>query len=71
MPFEIANISCENPEAAAHTRIGWFARCRNNPRAFAVQSWSGELANRYPNGTQKEMLARADRLARIRSTWPR
>src|SRR3954453_10835753 len=24
MPFEIANIQCENPEAAAHTRIGWF-----------------------------------------------
>ncbi|MGH6701941.1 MAG: molybdopterin cofactor-binding domain-containing protein, partial [Bradyrhizobium sp.] len=38
MPFEIANIQCENPEAAAHTRIGWFRSVSNSPRAFAVQS---------------------------------
>jgi len=45
MPFEIANIQCENPEAAAHTRIGWFRSVSNIPRAFAVQSMVGELAH--------------------------
>src|ERR1700676_1465115 len=44
MPFEIANIQCENPEAAAHTRIGWFRSVSNIPHAFAVQSMVGELA---------------------------
>lgn len=44
MPFEIANISCENPEAAAHTRIGWFRSVSNIPRAFAVQSMVAEIA---------------------------
>jgi isoquinoline 1-oxidoreductase beta subunit len=55
MPFEIANISCENPEAAAHTRIGWFRSVSNIPRAFAVQSMVGELAA-ATNRDQKEML---------------
>src|SRR5438270_10020585 len=45
MPFEIANIQCENPEAAAHTRIGWFRSVSNIPHAFAVQSMVGELAH--------------------------
>src|SRR2546421_1495138 len=55
MPFEIANISCENPEAAAHTRIGWFRSVSNIPHAFAVQSMVGELAH-ATNRDQKEML---------------
>jgi isoquinoline 1-oxidoreductase subunit beta len=55
MPFEIANIQCENPEAAAHTRIGWFRSVSNIPRAFAVQSMVGELAH-ATNRDQKEML---------------
>jgi isoquinoline 1-oxidoreductase subunit beta len=55
MPFEIANISCENPEAAAHTRIGWFRSVSNIPRAFAVQSMVGELAA-AANRDQKDML---------------
>ena len=37
MPFDIANLRCENPEAAAHTRIGWFRSVSNIPHAFAVQ----------------------------------
>ena len=45
MPFEIANVQCENPEAAARTRIGWFRSVSNIPRAFAVQSMVGELAH--------------------------
>ncbi len=55
MPFEIANLQCENPEAAAHTRIGWFRSVSNIPRAFAVQSMVGELAA-ATNRDQKEML---------------
>lgn len=55
MPFEIANIQCENPEAAAHTRTGWFRSVSNIPRAFAVQSMVGELAH-ATNRDQKDML---------------
>jgi isoquinoline 1-oxidoreductase subunit beta len=55
MPFEIANISCENPEAAAFTRIGWFRSVSNIPRAFAVQSMVGEIAN-VTGRDQKETL---------------
>ena len=55
MPFEIANVQCENPEAAAHTRIGWFRSVSNIPRAFAVQSMVGELAAATKRD-QKDML---------------
>ncbi|MDP3692899.1 molybdopterin cofactor-binding domain-containing protein [Bradyrhizobium sp.] len=55
MPFEIANIQCENPAAAAHTRTGWFRAVSNIPRAFAVQSMVGELAH-ATNRDQKDML---------------
>jgi isoquinoline 1-oxidoreductase beta subunit len=55
VPFEIANIQCENPEVKAHTRIGWFRSVSNIPRAFAVQSMVGELAQ-ATNRDQKEML---------------
>ncbi|HUN98223.1 MAG TPA: molybdopterin cofactor-binding domain-containing protein [Bradyrhizobium sp.] len=55
MPFEIANVQCENPEAAAHTRIGWFRSVSNIPHAFAVQSMVGELAH-ATNRDPKEML---------------
>jgi isoquinoline 1-oxidoreductase beta subunit len=55
MPFEIANVQCENPEAAAHTRIGWFRSVSNIPHAFAVQSMVGEIAH-ATNRDQKAML---------------
>ncbi len=55
MPFEIANIQCENPAATAHTRIGWFRSVSNIPRAFAVQSMVGELAH-ATSRDQKDML---------------
>lgn len=45
MPFDIANVRCENPEAAAHTRIGWLRSVSNIPRAFAVQSMVAEIAH--------------------------
>ena len=55
VPFEIANIQCENPEAKAYTRIGWFRSVSNIPRAFAVQSMVGELAA-ATGRDQKDML---------------
>jgi isoquinoline 1-oxidoreductase beta subunit len=57
MPFEIANISCENPEAAAHTRIGWFRSVSNIPRAFAVQSMVGEIAAATGRDQKETLLA--------------
>ncbi len=44
VPFAIQSIRIENPEADAHTRIGWFRSVSNIPHAFAVQSFVAELA---------------------------
>jgi isoquinoline 1-oxidoreductase beta subunit len=44
VPYDIPNLRIENPEAAAHTRIGWFRSVSNVPHAFAVQSFVAELA---------------------------
>lgn len=43
-PFDIANFRVENPEASAHTRVGWFRSVSNIPHAFAIQSFVAELA---------------------------
>jgi isoquinoline 1-oxidoreductase beta subunit len=40
----IPNVRVENPEAAAHTRIGWFRSVSNIPHAFATQSFIAEMA---------------------------
>jgi isoquinoline 1-oxidoreductase beta subunit len=55
MPFDIANIRCENGQAMAHTRIGWFRSVSNIPRAFAVQSFAAELAHELGRD-QKDFL---------------
>jgi isoquinoline 1-oxidoreductase beta subunit len=44
LPYDIPNLRIENPEAVAHTRIGWFRSVSNVPHAFAVQSFVAELA---------------------------
>src|SRR4029450_1814907 len=44
VPFAIPNVRIENPEATAHTRIGWFRSVSNIPHALAVQSFVAELA---------------------------
>jgi isoquinoline 1-oxidoreductase beta subunit len=44
VPFAVPNIRIENPEAAAHTRIGWYRAVSNIPHAFAIQSFVAELA---------------------------
>jgi isoquinoline 1-oxidoreductase beta subunit len=55
MPFDIENISCENGQTMAHTRIGWFRSVSNIPRAFAVQSFAAELAQELGRD-HKDML---------------
>lgn len=44
MPFAIPNVRVENPQARAHTRIGWYRSVSNIPHAFAIQSFVAELA---------------------------
>lgn len=44
-PVHVPNVSIETGKAMAHTRIGWFRAVSNIPRAFAVQSFIGELAH--------------------------
>jgi isoquinoline 1-oxidoreductase beta subunit len=44
VPFAIPNMRVENPEAVAHTRIGWYRAVSNIPHAFAIQSFVDELA---------------------------
>jgi isoquinoline 1-oxidoreductase beta subunit len=63
-PFAIPNLRVENPEAAAHTRLGWFRSVSNIPHAFAVQSFVAELAaaaGRDPKDYLLELLG-PDRL---------
>jgi isoquinoline 1-oxidoreductase beta subunit len=45
MPYEIANVQCENGAAAAHTRIGWYRSVYNIPHGFAAGSFVDELAS--------------------------
>jgi isoquinoline 1-oxidoreductase beta subunit len=55
LPFDIPNIRCENPEAVAMTRIGWFRSVSNIPRAFAIYSMVGEIAHAIGRD-QKDVL---------------
>jgi isoquinoline 1-oxidoreductase subunit beta len=64
MPFDIANVRCENGKAMAHTRIGWFRSVSNIPRAFAVQSFAAELADELGRD-QKDYLLELIGPARI------
>jgi isoquinoline 1-oxidoreductase beta subunit len=67
VPFAIPNIRCENPEAAAHTRIGWFRAVSNVPHAFAIQTMVAEIAQalgRDPKDMLLEMIG-PDRIVDI------
>jgi isoquinoline 1-oxidoreductase beta subunit len=58
-PFEIANLRCENGEAEAHTRIGWFRSVSNIPHGFAIQTMVSEIAaatNRDPKEVLLELI---------------
>ena len=55
MPFDIKNVSIENGEAEAHTKIGWWRSVSNVPHGFAIQSFVAELAA-AAGKDQKEFL---------------
>jgi isoquinoline 1-oxidoreductase beta subunit len=44
VPFVVPNLRVENPEAAAHVRVGWYRSVSNIPHAFAVHSFVDEMA---------------------------
>jgi isoquinoline 1-oxidoreductase beta subunit len=44
IPYEIANLRAENGPAKAHVRIGWLRSVANIYHAFAIQSFTDELA---------------------------
>jgi isoquinoline 1-oxidoreductase beta subunit len=74
VPFAIPNVRIENPEATAHTRIGWFRSVSNIPHAFAVQSFVGELAaaaGRDPKDFLLEMIGPARQISpgTLGDTW--
>ncbi|SFY03470.1 MULTISPECIES: xanthine dehydrogenase family protein molybdopterin-binding subunit [unclassified Pseudomonas] len=46
MAYAIANLRLENPEATAHTRVGWYRSVSNIPHGFAIQSFIDELAHK-------------------------
>jgi isoquinoline 1-oxidoreductase subunit beta len=45
LPYAIPNHRSENGPATAHVRIGWFRSVANIYHAFAIQSFSDELAH--------------------------
>lgn len=74
MPFDVPNLRVENPEAAAHTRIGWFRAVFNIPHAFALQSFVAELAaaaGRDPKDYLLAMIGPDRRIdpATLSETW--
>ncbi|HQT77213.1 MAG: twin-arginine translocation pathway signal protein, partial [Rhodospirillales bacterium 20-64-7] len=69
LPFDIPNIRCENPEAAAYTRIGWFRSVSNIPHAFAVQTMVAEIAH-ATGRDPKDMLLELIGPARIVDVGP-
>ncbi len=44
IPYDLPNLRVENGPAPAHVRIGWFRSVANIYQAFAVQSFTDELA---------------------------
>jgi isoquinoline 1-oxidoreductase subunit beta len=74
VPFAIPNVRIENPEAVAHTRIGWFRSVSNIPHAFAVQSFVAELAaaaGRDPKDFLLEVIGPARQISpeMLSDTW--
>jgi isoquinoline 1-oxidoreductase beta subunit len=65
VPFAIPNLRIENPEAAVHTRVGWYRSVSNIPHAFAIQSFVAELAaaaKRDPKDYLLELIGPARRV---------
>ena len=74
VPFAIPNLRIENPEAAAHTRVGWYRSVSNIPHAFAIQSFVAELAaaaGRDPKDYLLELIGPPRRIdpRKMNATW--
>lgn len=74
VPFAIPNLRIENPEAAAHTRVGWYRSVSNIPHAFAIQSFVAELAaaaGRDPKDYLLELIGPSRRIdpRKMNDTW--
>ena len=74
VPFAVTNLRVENPEAAAHTRIGWYRAVSNIPHAFAIQSFVSEMAHaakRDPKDFLLELLGPPRKIdpRDINDTW--
>jgi isoquinoline 1-oxidoreductase subunit beta len=74
VPFAIPNLRIENPEAAAHTRVGWYRSVSNIPHAFAIQSFVAELAaaaGRDPKDYLLELIGPSRRIdpRKMNATW--
>jgi isoquinoline 1-oxidoreductase beta subunit len=74
VPFDIPSIRIENPEAEAHTRIGWYRSVSNIPHAFAIQSFVDELAaaaGRDPKDYLLELIGPPRRIdpRTLNDTW--
>jgi isoquinoline 1-oxidoreductase subunit beta len=74
VPFAIPNLRIENPEAAAHTRVGWYRSVSNIPHAFAIQSFVAELAaaaGRDPKDYLLQLIGPPRRIdpRKMNATW--
>jgi isoquinoline 1-oxidoreductase beta subunit len=57
MPYQVANVQCENGAAPAHTRIGWYRSVYNIPHGFALGSFVDELAAAARQDPVQHLLA--------------
>ena len=56
MPYAIPNVRIENPEAAAHARVGWLRSVNNIQHAFAAQSFIAEIARELKRDHREFLL---------------